>query len=193
MPLRNTDTRWGAVAQTFHWLIAALIVAQGAIGLTMVELSLSPTKIKVYALHKSIGLTVLALALLRLAWRAGNRAPREPLTTPRWQRIAARVSHVALYVLILALPLSGWLFNSASNFPLSWFGIVHLPSQTGHVAPALKAFALSAHVTLFWILVAVLAVHIGAALWHHYDQRDDVLRRMLPGMPQHATRTGESP
>lgn len=180
MPLRNTDTRWGGVAQAFHWLIAVLIVAQGAIGLTMVELALSPTKIKVYALHKSIGLTVLALALLRLAWRAGNRAPRDPAATPRWQRVAARVSHVALYVLILALPLSGWLFNSASNFPLAWFGLVHLPSQTGHVDAALKAFALTAHLTLFWTLVAVLVMHVGAALWHHYDQRDDVLLRMLP-------------
>ncbi|MEO6968806.1 MAG: cytochrome b [Rhodanobacteraceae bacterium] len=181
MPLRNTETRWGSVAQTFHWLIAALIVAQGAIGLIMVELSLSPTKIKVYALHKSIGLTVLALALLRLIWRAGNRAPHDPAAMPSWQRIAAHVSHVALYALMLALPLSGWLFNSAANFPLAWFGIVHLPSQTGHVDPALKAFALSAHVALFWILVAVLAAHVAAALWHHYDRRDDVLRRMLPG------------
>lgn len=184
MPLRNTETRWGAVAQTFHWLMAALIVAQGAIGLTMVDLSLSPTKVKVFALHKSIGLTVLTLALLRLAWRAGNRAPRDP-PMPRWQRIAARISHVALYALILALPLSGWLFNSASNFPLAWFGLVHLPSQTGHVNPGLKAFALTAHVTLFWILVAVLVVHVGAALWHHYDRRDDVLKRMLPGTRGH--------
>jgi len=193
MPLRNTETRWGAVAQTFHWLIAALVIAQGAIGLTMVELSLSPAKIKVYALHKSIGLTVLALALLRLAWRAGNRAPRDPAATPHWQRIAARVSHAALYVLILALPLSGWLFNSASNFPLAWFGLVHLPSQTGHVDAALKAFALTAHVTLFWILVVVLVVHVGAALWHHYELHDDVLRRMLPWTKRRAPMpTGES-
>jgi cytochrome b561 len=177
--LRNTDTRWGSVAQTFHWLIAALIVVQGAIGLTMVELGMTPTKVKVFALHKSIGLTVLALVLLRLAWRLIQRAPRE-VSMPPWQRAAARLSHFLLYVLILALPFSGWLFNSAANFPLEWFGIFHVPSLTRGLDPVLKAFALRAHVVLFWVLVAVVAIHVFAALWHHYRQRDDVLLRMLP-------------
>lgn len=180
MALRNTDARWGALAQAFHWLIAALIVVQGAIGLTMVELGMTPTKVKVFALHKSIGLTILALALLRLAWRITQRVPRDP-PMPRWQRLAARLSHFLLYVLILALPLSGWLFNSAANFPLEWFGLVHVPSLTHGLDPALKALALRAHVVLFWILVGVVAVHVAAALWHHFVQRDDVLLRMLPG------------
>ena len=177
--LRNTDSRWGAIAQTFHWLIALLIVVQGAIGLTMVELGMTPAKVKVFALHKSIGLSVLALVLLRLLWRLVQRTPRDP-PAPAWQRIAARVSHALLYLLILALPLSGWLFNSAANFPLSWFGLVHVPSLTHGYDPALKAFALSAHVVLFWILAGVVVVHAAAALWHHFAQRDGVLRRMLP-------------
>ncbi|MGN6730036.1 MAG: cytochrome b [Rhodanobacteraceae bacterium] len=177
--LRNTETRWGSVAQAFHWLIAALIVVQGAIGLTMVELGMTPTKVKVFALHKSIGLTVLALVLLRLAWRLTQRAPRE-VPMPRWQLAAARTSHFLLYVLILALPFSGWLFNSAANFPLEWFGMFHVPSLTRGLDPVLKAFALRAHVVLFWVLVAVVAVHVFAALWHHFRQRDEVLLRMLP-------------
>jgi cytochrome b561 len=178
--LRNTDTRWGGVAQAFHWLVAALIVAQGAIGLTMVELGMTPTKVRVFALHKSIGLTVLALVLLRLAWRLAQRAPRE-VPMPRWQLAAARMSHFLLYALILALPFSGWLFNSAANFPLEWFGVFHVPSLTrGGLDPVLKAFALRAHVVLFWVLVAVVAIHVFAALWHHFRQRDDVLVRMLP-------------
>ena len=180
MALRNTDARWGGIAQFFHWLIALLIVAQGAIGLTMVELGMTPTKVKVFALHKSIGLTILALALLRLAWRLGQRVPRDP-PMPPWQHVAARVSHFLLYVLIFALPLSGWLFNSAANFPLEWFGLVHVPSLTHGLDPVLKAWALRAHVVLFWILVGVVAVHVAAALWHHFVQRDDVLLRMLPG------------
>ena len=180
MPLRNTDSRWGAIAQALHWLIALLIVAQGAIGLTMVELGMTPTKVRVFALHKSIGLTLLALVLLRLLWRVTQRAPRDP-PAPAWQRIAARVSHALLYLLILALPLSGWLFNSAANFPLSWFGLVHVPSLTPGYNPSLKSYALSAHVALFWILAGVVVVHAAAALWHHFAQRDDVLRRMLPG------------
>lgn len=180
MPLRNTDTRWGGVAQFFHWLIALLIIAQGAIGLTMVELGMTSTKVKMFALHKSIGLTILALALLRLAWRLGQRVPRDP-PMPRWQHVAARASHFLLYVLILALPLSGWLFNSAANFPLEWFGLVHVPSLTHGFDPVLKAWALRAHVVLFWILIGVVVVHVAAALWHHFVQRDDVLLRMLPG------------
>ena len=178
--LRNTDTRWGGVAQAFHWLIAALIVVQGAIGLTMVELGMTPTKVRVFALHKSIGLTILALVLLRLAWRLAQRAPRE-VPMPAWQLAAARLSHFLLYVLILALPFSGWLFNSAANFPLEWFGLVHVPSLTrGGLDPVLKAFALRAHVVLFWTLGGVVAIHVGAALRHHFRQRDDVLLRMLP-------------
>lgn len=177
--LRNTDTRWGSVAQTFHWLIAALIVVQGAIGLSMVELGMTPTKVKVFALHKSIGLTVLALVLLRLAWRLSQRSPRE-VAMPSWQRATARLSHFLLYVLIVALPFSGWLFNSAANFPLEWFGMIHVPSLTRGFDPVLKAFALRAHVVLFWVLVAVVAIHVAAALRHHFHQRDDVLRRMLP-------------
>src|SRR5690348_9851871 len=177
--LRNTDARWGSVAQAFHWLIAALIVVQGAIGLTMVELGTTPTKVRVFALHKSIGLTVLALVLLRLAWRLTQRAPRE-VPMPAWQRAAARLSHFLLYVLILALPFSGWLFNSAANFPLEWFGLFHVPSLTRGLDPVLKAFALRAHVVLFWVLFAIVAIHVAAALWHHYRQRDDVLLRMLP-------------
>lgn len=177
--LRNTDTRWGAIAQTLHWLIALLIVVQGAIGLMMVDLGMTPVKVKVFALHKSIGLSVLALVLLRLSWRAAQRTPRDP-PAPAWQRIAARVSHALLYLLILALPLSGWLFNSAANFPLSWFGLVHVPSLTHGYDPSLKSLALSAHVALFWILAGVVAIHVAAALWHHFRKRDDVLRRMLP-------------
>lgn len=180
MPLRNTETRWGGIAQFFHWLIALLIIAQGAIGLTMVELGMTPAKVKVFALHKSIGLTILALGLLRLAWRLGQRAPLDP-PMPHWQRNAAKLSHFLLYVLILALPLSGWLFNSAANFPLEWFGLVHVPSLTHGLDPVLKAWALRAHVVLFWLLAGLVVVHVAAALWHHFVHRDNVLLRMLPG------------
>jgi cytochrome b561 len=153
----------------------------------MVELGMTPTKVKVFALHKSVGLTILALALLRLAWRLGQRVPREP-SMPRWQYVAARASHFLLYVLILALPLSGWLFNSAANFPLEWFGLVHVPSLTPGLDPVLKSLALRTHVLLFWILAAVVAVHAAAALWHHFRQHDDVLLRMLPGSCKHLAR-----
>lgn len=181
MPLRSTDSGWGTLVRAFHWLIALLILVQAAIGLTMVTMATTPDKVRVFALHKSIGLTILALVLLRIAWRLSEKRPTDPPTMPRWQVRAARGMHFALYVLILAIPLSGWWFNSASNAPLVWFGLVDIPSLTHGYAPLWKPRALLLHQTLFWILVALLVLHVGAALWHHFRQRDDVLRRMVAG------------
>ncbi|HEX5488119.1 MAG TPA: cytochrome b [Rhodanobacteraceae bacterium] len=170
--------------RAFHWLVAALILVQATIGLTMVDMGLTPAKVRVFALHKSIGLTILALVLLRIAWRLGERRPDDPSATPPWQHRAARAMHLALYALILAIPLSGWWFNSASNAPLAWFGLFEVPSLTGGYAPVWKPRALLLHQALFWLLVALLVGHVGAALWHHFRQRDDVLLRMLRGAPK---------
>ena len=181
MPLRSTDQGWGALVRAFHWLIAALIIAQGVIGLSMVQMGLTPAKVRVFALHKSIGLTILALVLLRIAWRLTEKRPADPPAMPRWQVRAARGVHLALYLLILAIPLSGWWFNSAANAPLVWFGWFDVPSLTRGLDPVWKPRALLLHQSLFWILVALLVLHVGAALWHHFRQRDNVLRRMISG------------
>lgn len=181
MPLKSDLSRWGALAQLFHWTIAVLILVQGTIGLVMVQLPKRPSVIPVYDLHKSIGLTILTLAVLRLAWRAFDRRPPDPPGMPRWQHRVSRWTHVALYVLIFAVPLSGWLFDSASSLrPLHWWGLVTMPSLTGGPDRALKAFAENLHFTLFWVLFAVAALHVAAALKHHFLDRDEVLRRMLP-------------
>ncbi|HJP99943.1 MAG TPA: cytochrome b [Rhodanobacteraceae bacterium] len=181
MPLRSTEAGWGALLRAFHWLIAVLIIAQGIIGLAMVQMGVTPAKVRVFAWHKSIGMTILALVLLRIAWRVGEHRPADPAAMPLWQRRAARAVHLALYVLILAIPLSGWWFNSASNAPLVWFGWLDLPSLTGGYDPVWKPRALLVHQTLFWVLIALLVAHVGAALWHHFKERDDVLRRMVVG------------
>lgn len=179
MPLRSTDRNWGVLVRAFHWSIAALIVVQAVIGLSMVQLGLTPAKLRVFALHKSIGITILALVLLRIAWRLSERRPADPVGMSRWQVSAARATHLALYVLMLAVPLSGWWFNSTSNAPLVWFGWFELPSLTAGFEPLWKPRALLLHQTLFWALAALLAVHVGAALWHHFRRRDEVLKRML--------------
>ncbi|MBS0383454.1 MAG: cytochrome b [Proteobacteria bacterium] len=179
MPLRSTDSGWGVLVRAFHWSIAILILVQATIGLTMVGMGLTPAKVRVFALHKSIGITILALVLLRIAWRLTERRPADPAGMPRWQVRAAHALHLVLYGLILAIPLSGWWFNSASNAPLVWFGWFDVPSLTGGYDPVWKPRALLLHQTLFWVLVVLLVGHVGAALWHHFRQRDDVLRRML--------------
>jgi cytochrome b561 len=181
MAIRSGTAHWGSLAKFFHWTTVLLILVQATIGLVMVELPKRPSVIPVYSFHKSLGLTIMVLALLRIAWRLFDPRPADPPTMPGWQRTAARAGHVALYALILAVPLSGWLFDSATALrPLYWFGLFKVPSLTGGKNEALKDFAEDAHETLFWILALVAAVHAAAALYHHYHDRDIVLRRMLP-------------
>ena len=181
MPLKSNAMHWGTLAKTFHWAIVALLLVQGTLGLVMVELPKKPSVITYFTLHKSLGLTILLLALLRLGWRLFDRRPEEPASMPRWQVTGARVGHALLYALLFAVPLSGWLFDSATALrPLIWWGVVPMPSLTGGAAPDLKDVAKEAHEWLFWTLVFVAAGHAAAALVHHFVHRDEVLRRMLP-------------
>jgi len=178
MSLRSNDRQWGSVAKFFHWIIALAILGNGTFGLLM---DLAPTpmqKINWLALHKSIGLTVLALFLLRVLWRWSDRhPPDEP--APRWQLLAARLTHGVLYVLIAALPLTGWWFNSLTGKPLQWFKLFNLPALATKNT-SMSHLAHAVHLYLFWLLLLVLVAHVGAALRHHMFDRDNVLRRMLP-------------
>ena len=178
MTLRSNDRHWGSVSKSFHWIIALAILCNGGFGLVMGLASSPIQKISWLALHKSIGLTVLALVLLRMLWRWGDGRPAEE-PAPALQMLGARVVHGVLYVVILAIPLTGWWFNSVSGKPLQWFKLFSLPA----LAPkddALKNFAHGVHEYLFWFLLLALAVHVGAALKHHVWDNDNVLRRMLP-------------
>lgn len=179
MTLKNTDERWGSVSQLLHWLIVLLIIGQGTVGLLMGDLRNGPDKIQVYALHKSFGLTVLALVALRLLWRLYAGTPRPVPGTPGWQEKIASLTHWALYALLIAIPLSGWVLNSAAGFPLQWFGLFNLPSIAG-TDHDLHELAEEAHELLFWILVATALAHAAAAFYHHIFQRDATLARMLP-------------
>ena len=179
MSLKNPVDRWGGVSLTFHWVIVVLLVVMAYLGLTMTDLPTSAHKASVYGLHKSIGLTILVLVVLRLAWRLYAGRPAEVAGMPTWQHRIASLTHAALYVLLFAIPLSGWVINSASGFPLRWFGLVRVPA----IAPrdvALNHLAKETHEVLFWILVATAAAHAAAAIYHHFVQRDATLARMLP-------------
>ncbi|HWU76266.1 MAG TPA: cytochrome b [Rhodanobacter sp.] len=193
MNLRGNDLQWGATAKFFHWIIALAILGNGLFGLLM-DLARSPMqKINWLALHKSIGLTVLALVLLRLLWRQFDRRPRE-LAAPRWQRRVAHATHGLLYLLALALPLSGWWFNSVAGKPLQWFKQFNLPALVAR-NDELRHVAHGVHEYMFWLLLLLVVGHAGAALKHHLADNDDVLRRMLPFGRLHngSTSKGERP
>ena len=175
--LRNVD-RWGPVSQLLHWVVVIGIVAMAVIGLTMVDMRTSPDKVRMFALHKSVGLTILALVTLRVIWRLYAGAPK-PVPMPRWQHLLANLSHFGLYALLFAVPLSGWVMNSYAGFPLWWFGLFRVPALTGRDHD-LHELTESVHEALFWALIVLALVHAGAALYHHLFQRDATLARMLP-------------
>lgn len=179
MPKTSPRSDWPALSKALHWLIAALILVMAWLGLTMGDLPNGPDKIATYALHKSLGLSILALVALRLLWRLYAGAPAPLPGTPRWQERIAALTHLALYALLLAMPLSGWLLNSAAGFPLQWFGLFNLPALAGR-DEALHALAGQVHELLFWALAALVVLHAAAALHHHLFLRDATLARMLP-------------
>ncbi|GAA4793620.1 cytochrome b [Lysobacter hankyongensis] len=179
MSLKNTADRWGGISQLLHWTIAILILVMAYLGLTMGDLPNGPDKIKTYALHKSIGITILALVALRLLWRLYAGTPRPVPGSPRWQERIASLTHAAIYLLLFAIPLSGWVLNSAAGFPLRWFGLVNLPHIVGE-SHDLHELAEEAHELMFWMLALLVVAHAGAAFYHHIFQRDATLARMLP-------------
>jgi cytochrome b561 len=179
MAIRNSTLRWGALSQLLHWLIVVLIIAQVFLAYTAEDLPLGMKKLAMFARHKSVGITILGLAVIRLAWRWANPTPLLPTTLKPYERMLAEFTHVALYVLLFAMPITGWMMSSARGFPVSWFGLVQLPDfvPKGH---ALYEAMQQTHHALGLALYAIVFLHASAALKHHFVLKDDVLRRMLP-------------
>ena len=170
--------RYGMPAIALHWVTALLIVCGFTLGVSMVDLPLSRQKLQWYAWHKWIGITVFLLACARLLWRLGHPAP-EPPAMPAWQKRAAAWTQGALYLLIIAIPISGWLYSSATGVQVVYLGLVPLPdllADDRKTAIVLRGV----HLTLNFTLAALVCVHAAAALKHHFVDRDTVLARMLP-------------
>lgn len=171
--------RYSAVSLTLHWLIAALVIAQ--VGLVMIADSIDGPGARQYiGLHKAVGLTILVLTLARIGWRLAHPAIPLPSGMARWRRVAARATHVLFYVVLLALPLTGWLASSAASRDISWFGLFDWPLlPIGGGREAAGAF-MDAHRLVVKGLYLLIVLHVAGALKHHFVDRDDVLRRMLP-------------
>jgi cytochrome b561 len=179
MPNQTSPTRYSAVAQTFHWVVAGLIVTQFTLAWMADDLPLGMHKLALLARHKSFGMTVLMLAVLRLLWRLFNRPPELPAGMSKTERVLAKATHGIFYILLFAMPLTGWMMSSAKNYSVSWFGRFTWPNLLG---PNDQAFDLlrTTHRSLSWLLFGVAILHILAALKHHFWNKDDVLTRMLP-------------
>lgn len=178
--MTGTDaTRYGAIAQAFHWLIAALIFVMLGLGYYMEDLPLGTRKLELYQTHKSIGLTIAVLAALRLLWRLLNPPPPLPATIKPWERRAAGLVHRLLYLMLFVQPLVGFLQSNAVNFPVVWWGLVPLPPLIAPNEP-LGETLIVVHVIGGNLLAILVIVHVAAALRHHFVLKDDVLRRMLP-------------
>jgi cytochrome b561 len=179
MQIRNTTVRWGALTQFFHWTIVALILVQWVLAEAAEDMPLGMEKFATLARHKSIGITIFALALLRLLWRWMNPTPELPTTLKPYQRRLAHLTHYGLYVLLFAQPISGWIMSSAANFPVSYFGLFTLPDLVQPDKQLAKVLE-EVHHWQFRGIVTLALLHISAALYHHFRLKDDVLRRMLP-------------
>ena len=167
------------MAQLLHWLIVLLVLCQFVVGFYAQPLPVGIERLKMLTFHKSLGLTVFALVILRLLWRLYTPAPKLPAGMKPLERFGAHLSHATLYGLLLTLPILGWLTSNASNLTVRWFFTFNLPNL---VNPDARLANLTKHLHDFgaWLLLAVVCLHVAAAFWHEFARRDGVLRRMLP-------------
>ena len=173
------STCYGGVAIGLHWLVALAIVSSFSVGLYMADLPLSPMKLKLYSWHKWAGVTIFLFVLVRLGWRLLHRPPELPAAIPAWQRRVAETTHVLLYLLMIVVPITGWLMSSAKGFQTVYFGVLPLPDLLVKDAD-LGDLLQQVHKLLNFSMAALVVAHLGAALKHHFIDRDDVLARMLP-------------
>ena len=179
MPLKNTDLAYGSRSKGLHWLIALLVLAMYLLALVFTHIEEGPAQKTLDMVHESIGLVILALAVYRLFWRTRDPRPPLPASMPPHERLLARSVQVFLYVALLILPVTGYVFANAFGDEVSFFGLAmpHLVAQDRTV----RNTAFFIHEWTAYLVLAALALHITGALYHHYVRRDEVLKRMLPG------------
>jgi cytochrome b561 len=186
---RNTSTNWGSVSRLFHWGLGFVIIGMIGYGWWMNHFPARADRFFYRSIHADIGYVVLLLTVLRLVWRWINPVPALPADTPRWQGIAARVSHGALYGATILVAVLGWAHSGARKPDYGdWFGLFRVPQFTS-TDKASADFYENLHIYLAYVLLALIAIHVAAAIWHHFVKRDAVTARMIDGTPaQQASR-----
>ncbi len=182
----SESSHYTRTAKTLHWLMSLVIFSMLALGFYMSDLPLSPEKLKLYSWHKWAGVTLFLLVIIRLGWRITHTPPAMPDQMPQLQRRAAYAFHFLLYLLMFIIPLSGWLMSSAKGYQTVWFGVLPIPDlipKNKMVGDSLQEL----HEALNTLLIGVLIIHVVAALKHHFFDKDDILKQMLPSRRHAAT------
>jgi cytochrome b561 len=181
--IRNTTSSWGGISRWFHWILGATIIGMLAYGWWMNHIPARADRFFYRSIHADIGYAVLLLMVLRLIWRSINPVPALPSDTPRWQRIGAHISHWALYGVTIVVAMLGWAHSGARAQNYSdWFGLFHVPQFTSPDKAAAQAYE-DRHILFAYVLLALIVIHVGAALLHHFIRRDRVTARMIDGEP----------
>ena len=177
--ISHNIARYTRPAIALHWLMAWIIIAVYFLGLSIEALPVGPDRIQVIGWHKWLGVTIAFLWGFRVLWRAGHRPPPLPSTSPAWQNNVSHLVHITLYILMIAIPVSGWLMSSAKGYTTNFFGLFDLPNlltkdkELGHTLKEI-------HEVLANSLIALVGLHIGAALKHQIIDKDNLLDRMRP-------------
>jgi cytochrome b561 len=181
--IRNTNSNWGSISRLFHWALGFVIIGMLAYGWWMNHMAARPDRVFHRSIHADIGYVILLLMVVRLIWRGINPVPALPSDAPRWQRIAARVSHGALYAITILVALLGWAHSGAHKPDYAdWFGLFRVPQFTSTDKANADTFE-NLHIYLAYVLIALVAIHILAALVHLMVRRDNVASRMMRGEP----------
>ena len=178
--LKNTENSYGMISKAFHWLLFLMLTFSIVAGNFLASMPKGAEKLQVAGMHKSFGAILLMLILMRLVWRLINVTPKEPEGTSAMQAFLANAMHWALYVLMFAQPLSGIIMSQAAGYPVSFFGLFEFPALLDK-DPSLAKFALGVHGTVWVLLVLAVIGHAGAALYHHFIKKDEVLKQMSFG------------
>jgi len=179
--IRNTNSSWGSLSRLFHWSLGVLIIGMLAYGWWMNHFPARPDRFFYRSIHADIGYVVLLLTVTRLIWRWINPVPALPADTPQWERLAAGIIHGALYAVTILVAMLGWAHSGARDPNYAdWFGLFRVPQITSPDKAAAAAYE-SRHIFFAYVLLALILIHIGAAIWHHVVKRDRVAARMIDG------------
>jgi len=177
--IRNTASSWGSLARAFHWVLGIAVIGMLTYGWWMNHLAARPDRLFYRSIHADIGYLVLLLTVLRLLWRGVNPTPELPAETPAWQRIAARVSHIALYAVTILVAMLGWAHSGAHTPDYSsFFGLFHMPQITSPDKAAAQAYE-GRHIFFAYVLLALIGLHLAAVAFHQFVKRDRIAARMI--------------